>query len=88
MVNFDAIETSSELVALLVEDEAIRQFQPKFNVAQKKRKTKAGIFEMTVLTENLPICVFKETILPFSSRASVQSGPATSISSERLGGRM
>jgi len=45
--SIEAIETSSELVALLVEDEAIRQFQPKFNVAQKKRKTKAGIFEMT-----------------------------------------
>jgi DNA polymerase III subunit epsilon len=43
----DAIETSSELVALLVEDEAIRKFQPKFNVAQKRRKVKAGIFDLT-----------------------------------------
>lgn len=42
--HIDFVETGSELIALLYEDQEIRKHQPKYNAAQKNKRAKAGIF--------------------------------------------
>lgn len=43
--HIDYVETSSELVAFLLEDQEIRLHAPKYNAAQKKKRPKVGLFQ-------------------------------------------
>jgi DNA polymerase-3 subunit epsilon len=43
--HIDYVETSSELVAFLLEDQEIRLHSPKYNAAQKKKRPKVGLFQ-------------------------------------------
>lgn len=87
--HIEFIETGSELMALLIEDEEIKYHQPKYNRAQKKSNYPLGLFSYTDEKGylNLHVRKLKADEFPhtqFSNKAEYQSMMGKQIKAHNL----